>query len=62
MFNVKPAGISFPVAKYVDLDPDLRERRRKAWNEPIRWPAYVLAVIGIAILIPGIFTFFRERQ
>jgi ABC-type transport system substrate-binding protein len=62
MHNVKPAGISFPVAKYVDIDPEIRADRRKVWNRPIRWPAYALAVVGVGIAIPGILTFFRERQ
>ena len=60
--NVKPAGISFPSGKYVDVDPELRSRRRREWNQPITWPAYVLGVAGVALVIPGIVTFFRERQ
>ena len=62
MFNVKPAGISFPAAKYVDLDPERRSELRKRWNEPVRWPAYVLAAAGVVLVVPGVFTFFRERQ
>jgi ABC-type transport system substrate-binding protein len=60
--NVKPAGISFPSGKYVDVDPELRSRRRREWNQPITWPAYVLGIAGVALVIPGIVTFFRERQ
>ncbi len=60
--NVKPLGMSFSTLKYRDLDPDQRERLRREWNEPVRWPAYGLAAIGIGIVIPGILTFFRERQ
>ncbi|MFQ5418688.1 MAG: ABC transporter substrate-binding protein, partial [Myxococcota bacterium] len=39
MRNVKPAGLSLPSAKYVDLDPELRRDRRRQWNRPVRWPA-----------------------
>jgi len=60
--NVKPAGISFPSGKYVDVDPELRSRRRREWNRPITWPAYVLGIAALALVIPGIVTFFRERQ
>ena len=60
--NVKPLGMSFSTLKYRDLDPDQRERLRREWNEPVRWPAYGLAAIAIGIVIPGILTFFRERQ
>ena len=60
--NVKPAGMSFPTFKYRDLDPDLREKQRREWNRPVTWPAYALLAAGIAIVLPGVRTFFRERQ
>lgn len=59
---VKPAGLSIPTVKYRDLDPALRTRLRAAWNEPVVWPAYALLVLGVLVTIPGIVTFFRERQ
>ena len=52
----------FPTAKYRDLDPALREERRRAWNRPVTWPAYALLAAGFAIVLPGVRTFFRERQ
>lgn len=60
--NVKPAGMSFPTAKYRDLDPALREQRRRAWNQPVTWPAWALLAAGVAIVLPGVRTFLRERQ
>jgi ABC-type oligopeptide transport system substrate-binding subunit len=60
--GVKPAGITFASAKYIDIDPLDRAHMRDAWNEPITWPAYALAALGIAITVPGVITFFRERQ
>jgi ABC-type transport system substrate-binding protein len=62
MQNVKPAGISSPTAKYVDIDPAVRATRREEWNRPILWPAYGLGFAAIALVIPGIVTFLRERQ
>ena len=62
MHNVKPAGLSLPAAKYVDIDPALRAQRRKEWNRPIRWPAYGLVLVGVAVVVPGVITFLRERQ
>jgi ABC-type transport system substrate-binding protein len=62
MRNVKPAGLSLPAAKYVDLDPKLRGELQREWNRPIRWPAYVLAAVAVAIAAPGVLTFLRERQ
>ncbi len=60
--GVKPAGISNPTAKYRDLDPVLRTREREAWNQPVLWPVAALLVLGAAVTIPGVVTFFRERQ
>jgi len=62
MRNVKPAGLSLPAAKYVDLDPKLRGELQRKWNRPIRWPAYALAALALVIVAPGIVTFLRERQ
>jgi ABC-type transport system substrate-binding protein len=60
--NVKPAGMSLPTGKYVDVDPQLRRARRGEWNRPIVWPAWALAVAFVAVVTPGVVTFFRERQ
>jgi len=60
--NVKPAGLSLPSAKYVDIDAGLRARLRAAWNQPILWPAWALAAAVVALVVPGIRTYLRERQ
>jgi oligopeptide transport system substrate-binding protein len=60
--NVKPAGISLPAGKYVDVDPQLRRAQRAGWNRPIVWPAWALAVVFAGVVTPGVVTFFRERQ
>jgi len=62
MKNVKPAGLSLPAAKYVDIDPVERKRLREEWNKPILWPAYLGLVLAGLIIIPGVVTFLRERQ
>jgi ABC-type transport system substrate-binding protein len=60
--NVKPAGMSYPTVKYRDLDVAQRAELRAAWNEPVRWPAFALAAVGVALVVPGVATFLRERQ
>jgi oligopeptide transport system substrate-binding protein len=60
--NVKPAGISFPASKYVDIDTVDRQALREEWNRPIVWPAYGIAAFALIVTIPGIRTFLRERQ
>jgi hypothetical protein len=59
---VKPAGLSLPVAKYMDVDGELRAQERRAWNEPITWPAWALGGVTLVVVLPGVVTFFRERQ
>jgi hypothetical protein len=62
MRNVKPAGLSYPAAKYQDIDAIERTELRLAWNDPVVWPAYVLAATAVGLVVPGVVTFFRERQ
>ncbi len=62
MKNVKPFGMSVPFYKYWDIDADLRAENRAAWNKPILWPIYVIIALFVAVLVPGIRTFYRERQ
>jgi ABC-type transport system substrate-binding protein len=62
LLDVKPTGMSYPTIKYRDLDAASRARLRAAWNQPVRWPAFALAAAGIAVVIPGVRTFLRERQ
>jgi oligopeptide transport system substrate-binding protein len=60
--NMKPMGISAPTYQYRDIDPDERARLRREWNEPIVWPAYVLLIGLVLVIIPGIKTYLKERQ
>jgi oligopeptide transport system substrate-binding protein len=60
--NVKTPGLSLITTKYRDIDPELRAERRKEWNEPRMWPAYLLLALIAAVVIPGVRTFLRERQ
>jgi oligopeptide transport system substrate-binding protein len=60
--NVKSAGLSVPTLKYQDLDPSVRREKRAAWNKPVVWPAYALGLLLVAVIVPGVFTFLRERQ
>lgn len=60
--NAKPLGLSYPVYKYLDIDPGERARLRLAWNVPVTWPVYALLLVLVAAVVPGIVTFYRERQ
>ncbi|MAG33479.1 MAG: hypothetical protein CL908_21590 [Deltaproteobacteria bacterium] len=60
--NVKPMGLSIPTYQYRDIDVRLRADRRVAWNQSVVWPAYLLLVLAVGVLIPGIRTYLKERQ
>ena len=60
--NVKPMGISIPTYEYRDIDPEVRRELRLEWNEPIVWPAWALLVAAVALVLPGIVTYWKERQ
>jgi oligopeptide transport system substrate-binding protein len=62
LHNVKATGLTVPVWKFYDVDAPLRAERRVAWNQPVRWPAFALAGLGIALLVPGVATYLRERH
>jgi len=60
--NVKPLGMSFSTLKYLDVEPAPRAELRLAWNEPVTWPAWALAVLAVVAIAPAVVTYFRERQ
>jgi len=60
--NEKPAGLSLPTAKYLDIDAAERALRRAEWNAAVTWPAWALLALFVIVVAPGVFTFLRERQ
>jgi oligopeptide transport system substrate-binding protein len=61
--NRKPNQIANNGLKYQRLDPALRERMRRAWNEPVLWPVLAIAAVFGISLVPAVRTYRRrERQ
>jgi ABC-type transport system substrate-binding protein len=60
--NVKPMGLSVPTSKYRDIDAPARARLRAERNRPVRWPAALLVAAFVAVLVPTVRTYLRERQ
>ncbi len=60
--HIKPPGLAIPTAKYQDIDPAERADKRAEWNRPVRWPAYLLCLLMLALLAPGIARAPRERR
>ncbi|MDX2201880.1 MAG: ABC transporter substrate-binding protein [Hyphomicrobiaceae bacterium] len=61
LVNSKPMGLSYPAYKYRDVDPAMRERLIAQWNEPVRWPLALLIIGVIALVVPAVRTYYRER-
>jgi ABC-type transport system substrate-binding protein len=60
--NVKPNLMANNALKYKRLDAELREQKRKAWNEPIIEPLMIIFVILILMILPGVFTYIKKEH
>jgi oligopeptide transport system substrate-binding protein len=60
--NAKPTDLMVPTFKYQDVDTVTRSHYQIANNRPIRWPLYVALIGLVAMIVPAVITFFRERQ
>ncbi len=61
LINSKPMGISYPAYKYKDVRPGLRARLQTEWNAPVRWPLYLVLFAVVALTVPAVRTYYRER-
>jgi oligopeptide transport system substrate-binding protein len=61
LLNTKSMGISVPTEKYQDVDAPLRARMQAEWNAPVRWPLYLALIALIAVTVPAVRTYYRER-
>jgi len=61
LVNSKPMGISYPAYKYKDVRPELRARLQAEWNAPVRWPLYLVLFGIVALTLPAVRTYYRER-
>src|SRR5262245_32147963 len=62
VINSKPMGLSYPTYKYMDVEPELRARLQAGWNVPVRLPFNIAPILIVAVSIPAVRTFYRERQ
>ena len=60
--HYKPPGFEISTLKYQGIDSTRRGELRREWNVPVMWPVYVLLVVAIAIIAPGVLSLIRERQ
>lgn len=58
----KPSGIANNTLKYMQVDPQLRLKKRMLWNQPLLWPLAAVLVLGCAIFGPLLIQFWRKQQ
>jgi ABC-type transport system substrate-binding protein len=59
--NRKPSKVGNNTLKYQRIDPALRERRREAWNHPVRWPLIAIAAL-LGLLVAPAWLGHRRRE
>jgi ABC-type transport system substrate-binding protein len=61
--NSKPNQMANNGLKYQRIDPALREKMRRQWNQPVVWPLILIVLVLAASMVPAILVFRRrERQ
>ncbi|MBS3963171.1 MAG: ABC transporter substrate-binding protein [Methylomonas sp.] len=60
--NMKPARIINNRLKYSRIEDELREQKRRAWNQPIFWPLLLLILAMAAALYPAFKTYKRRQR
>ena len=61
-YNSKPNLIANNTLKYKRIDPILRAKKRIEWNQPVVWPLYVMLLIIVLGIAPGVLTYIRKEH
>jgi oligopeptide transport system substrate-binding protein len=59
--NSKPNLMANNALKYQRIEPDVRVALQQQWNQPVRWPLYVLAAMLFLVLLPA-WIGYRRKQ
>jgi ABC-type oligopeptide transport system substrate-binding subunit len=59
--NAYPNKMANNTLKYKKIDPEIRMKRRREWNQPIFWPVVVLSVIFIVTIVPPAIRIYRKQ-
>ena len=62
MRNVKPNKISYNTLKYQGIDPALREKSRREWNQPSLWPVGIAVLVLAAFAWPAVASYRRRDK
>lgn len=59
--NRKPTKVGRNTLKYQRVDPELRQRLRREWNQPVLWP-FLIVTTAITVVILPAFLGYRRRE
>lgn len=59
--NTKPHGISKAVLKYYKVNAQQRTLMQHKWNQPVLWPAIIVALVLVLVVIPGVIAWRRHQ-
>ncbi len=62
VYNRKPNQMANNGLKYQRIDPQLREMRRREWNQPVIWPLAVMAGLLVASVLPAVAVYRRRNR
>jgi len=60
--NSKPNLMANNSLKYKRIEPAVRADLQRQWNQPVRWPLYVLAGLLVFTLLPAWIGYRRQQQ
>ena len=60
--NLKPNLMANNTLKYRRLDPQLRERKRQEWNQPVLWPLWLAGVLVVLAILPAVNSYRRREH
>jgi hypothetical protein len=60
--NLKPNDMANNTLKYRRLDPELRQRLRQTWNQPVLWPLWLGAGVLVLAVLPAILSYRRRER
>ncbi len=62
VFNSKPNQMANNSLKYQRIDPAMREKLRREWNQPVLWPVAALFLLLALSILPAVFMFRRREH
>ena len=62
VYNGKPNQMANNGLKYQRIDPQLREKLRRRWNQPMVWPVVVILLAFALSVVPAVLTFRRRER